>query len=196
MGEEGARSWRKVSLAATIRCTACSDRFGRALVALVYTNGEREWLVMNIYERPIDEGEERRLLDGVPLPALKKHLQDADQEEQDLEYLLDWIRDQKTLLVIDLEKPEAIDDPDPLVSISCPRCSPTGHNSWFLDCKKIGSRLRPDEIAHLTTLDVVADGEHGPTLDRELGFTRSSPLKEEIAKIEERIRGGMVRRDE
>jgi hypothetical protein len=110
---------------------------------------------------------------------------------------LDEMRDRMVMLVWDLEKPDAIDDPHPLANVSCPRCSPSGYNSsWFLDCRKIGEHLQHGRMIELTTLEVAAEGASKPTLDRALGYAPHGDAPKNIEEFRKRYRGAIVDTDE
>jgi hypothetical protein len=137
---------------------------------VVYTDGDREWLLMNSRtwsETSIDEPAWYTLItlktwidgDGT-FPGLRT----SDQ--------LDWLRDHYKWIVWDLEKPEQILDPFPLTSVSCPRCSPTGMtSSWMLDCRKIALALVEGRSVDLLATSVLPDGDVGPVSDRDLGYS-------------------------
>ena len=161
-------------IAAEIRCSACTGKRGRTLIAVVYSDGARHWLLMNTYVRSTDEGSE---VSAVPLPRLIGG--DEDGPFIQSATVLDALQGAYPWMVMRLEDPSTIEDAFPLVSVSCPRCSPTGYNSsWLLDRRRIGQRLAPNRKVLLMASEVVGagiDGASGPTLDRDLGYPPHAP---------------------
>ena len=164
----------EIRVAAEIRCSRCGaggkNSRGMPLIAVVFTNGEREWLLMNAQVKPSPFREDT-LQPHQRLTLAELITGTADVEGISSSSDLDRIRDNMPWVVWDLEKPQDILDPHPYASVDCPRCSPTGENSsWFLDCRKIGERLKPGTVVKLAAREIASDGDTVPTPDRLLGY--------------------------
>jgi hypothetical protein len=157
-GEPGVR------VVAEIRCTACTGKRGKALLAVVYSDGRRRWLVMN----PPD-GQLVSLVYMVRGNDSWPGLQSAHELEE--------LRRDHPVVVWLLEHPSAIGDPNPLASVSCPHCSPSGFNSsWFIDIRKLAESIVEGKVTKLGASEVSYGGEKRPTLDRDLGYSPHTPV--------------------
>lgn len=151
-----------VHVVAEVRCTACSGNRGQPLIAVVYSDHQRKWLIVN-----------PNFADSEDAAALKYIVHgdgDSWRGIQFVRHLEEAMRDYPWI-VMSLEEPSEIQERDPLISVSCPRCSPSGYNSsWFLDCRKIGQRLKGDQVVRIKAPEVAADGDDRPVIDRDLGY--------------------------
>ena len=166
---------RRVTVIAHIRCAPCR---GRTLIAVVYSDESRRWLVMN------PPGEEHR---GTLNYMVRGN---SDWPGLSLAGQLDELRREFPWVVMELEPLDEITEPYPWVSVSCPRCSPSGLNSsWLLDYRKIAGEVEEGRVTQLSAADVSADGTGRQILDRDLGYRPHndfSQIEEWIALLESR----------
>lgn len=157
-GYEGDRT--EVSLIGEIRCSSCDDKSQRR-IAVVYSDGRRRWLLMNP-PRP-EEGRHISLTELIRGNANWPGIRFADE--------LDELLRDSLWLVMELEDADKITDTHAWISITCPRCCPSGFGlSWMLDCREIASRTSKGKFTKLMAADITADGSGKQLLDRDLGY--------------------------
>jgi len=152
-----------IHIVAEVRCFSCTGKRGRALLAVVYSDGINRWLVMN----PGDE--------SVSL----SHMVRSDDSRPGLQFRheVEALRRDRPDVVWHLEEPGAIADAYPLASVTCPRCSPSGFNSsWFIDVRKLAASVVEGKVTKLGAHEVSFGGEKRPTLDRDLGYPPHKPV--------------------
>lgn len=171
---------RLVRLAAEIRCPACGrgggPKHGQSLIAVVYTNGEREWLVMNPHTKPSPNATDERLFhERVTL----RQIMNGTDDLPPLLYAaqLDWMAERLHWIVWDLGRPEQLRGLHIYASVLCPRCTPRGDNSsWLLDLERLAEhlsgRLDAGEVVKVSAAEIAVDGRSTPTPDHLLHLRR------------------------
>lgn len=156
-----------VSVLIEVRCSSCKGNRGAALIAVVMSDGDTKWLVMNAQARPHPDRETPQGLERLSLRSIvygsaeRPPLFETAADVEAARVLFPWV-------VWRLDGDSLGDSC--AASISCPRCAPTGtESSWYLDVREIASRFAPGVLVRLKASEVSHDD--GPVTDQTLGLT-------------------------